>query len=199
MGQLLDQISRHVDMVVIDTPPSMVADAQILSARVDAVLFVIQPGVTRANMARAALESFRRSGARVIGVVMNRIPRNREYYYGGYKYYSAYGGNKHYYASAEPKPAAEQTVKTSSLQSLPKAVLNAEQKPAHIPAGGYVPPSELPIHKPIQLKLEQPGSNGSFPPEELEEDEHPSVEKLFADLPEPPPQNPSNHRKNGHG
>ncbi len=48
---------------MIDTPPSLVADAQILSAKVDAVLLVVQPGRTHAETARACLELFKHAGA----------------------------------------------------------------------------------------------------------------------------------------
>ena len=54
---------------------------------------------------------FKRAGARVVGVVMNRIPRNRGYYYGGYKYYSAYGDHKRYFGKeTQPtiRPKSEQ-------------------------------------------------------------------------------------------
>ena len=105
MSEILDELKGLVDVVVIDTPPSLVADAQILAAKVDAVLFVIQPGTTHAETAKASFELFKRAGARVIGSVLNRIPRNRSYYYGGYKYYSPYNGSKGYYAAAEPEPA----------------------------------------------------------------------------------------------
>jgi capsular exopolysaccharide synthesis family protein len=103
MGQILDELRQQVDIIVIDTPPSLVADAQILAGKVDAVLFVIQPGITHAEMAKASFELFKRAGARVIGTVLNRIPRNRSYYYGGYKYYSPYSESKGYYAAAEPE------------------------------------------------------------------------------------------------
>jgi capsular exopolysaccharide synthesis family protein len=99
MGQILDELRHLVDVIVIDTPPSLVADAQILSGKVDGVLLVIQPGTTHAEAARASLELFKRAGARVIGTVLNRIPRNRDYYYGGYKYYSPYNNSKGYYTS----------------------------------------------------------------------------------------------------
>jgi non-specific protein-tyrosine kinase len=98
MSSLLGELQAENDMVVIDTPPSLVADAQVLAAKVDAVLFVIQPGVTHAEAARSSLETFRRAGARVVGVVLNRIPRNRSYYYGGYKYYSPYSESKGYFS-----------------------------------------------------------------------------------------------------
>jgi capsular exopolysaccharide synthesis family protein len=110
MEQILHDLKSVNDMIVIDTPPSLVADAQVLAAKVDAVLFVIQPGVTRAEVARSALETFKRAGARVVGVVLNRIPRNRSYYYGGYQYYSPYHENKGYYSGNGNKPV-EQPVK----------------------------------------------------------------------------------------
>ncbi|HLF80136.1 MAG TPA: CpsD/CapB family tyrosine-protein kinase, partial [Anaerolineales bacterium] len=111
MSQILAELRNLVDVVVIDTPPSLVADAQILAGKVDAVLFVIQPGRTHAEVARASFELFKRAGTRVIGTVINRIPRNRGYYYGGYRYYSPYSASKGYYTgnAAEPEgsPARE--------------------------------------------------------------------------------------------
>jgi hypothetical protein len=128
-----------------------------------------------------------------------RIPRNREYYYGGYKYYSAYGSNKHYYSTGETKPVPESTAATSILESLPKSAEAPLQTPARDTSVQYFPPAALPIHKPIQLNLERPGTHVKpFIDEGEENDEHPSVEKLFADLLAPPPQSPPNHRNNGH-
>lgn len=100
MTWILEELRSVAEMVIIDTPPSLVADAQVLAAKVDAVLLVIKPGKTSAEAARASMELYRRAGARVVGVVMNRIPRNRSYYYGGYKYYSPYNDNKGYFSSA---------------------------------------------------------------------------------------------------
>jgi polysaccharide biosynthesis transport protein len=101
MSQILDELRGLVDVIVIDTPPSLVADAQILSGKVDAVLLVVQPGKTQAETAIASMEIYKRAGARVIGTVVNRIPRNREYYYGGYKYYSPYNGKSDYVEDQE--------------------------------------------------------------------------------------------------
>jgi capsular exopolysaccharide synthesis family protein len=100
MGWILEELQSIADMVIIDTPPSLVADAQVLAARVDAVLIVIKPGKTSAEAARSSMELYRRAGARVVGVVLNRIPRNRSYYYGGYKYYSPYSDSKGYFSTA---------------------------------------------------------------------------------------------------
>ena len=97
MTKILEDLQSENDVIVIDSPPSLVADAQVLAAKVDAVLLVVQPGVTKSQTVRSSLESFRRAGARIVGVVLNRIPRNRSYYYGGYEYYSPYGNDKGYF------------------------------------------------------------------------------------------------------
>jgi capsular exopolysaccharide synthesis family protein len=100
MNWILEELRSIAEMVIIDTPPSLVADAQVLAAKVDAVLLVVKPGKTSAEAARSSMELFRRAGARVVGVVLNRIPRNRPYYYGGYKYFSPYNDSKGYFTSA---------------------------------------------------------------------------------------------------
>ena len=97
MAQLLIFLKEQRDMVIIDSPPSIVADAQVLAAKVDGVIIVLWPGHTHWEEARSTLEQLKRAEARVIGVVFNRIPRNRSNYYGGYKHYSPYNKNKYHY------------------------------------------------------------------------------------------------------
>jgi capsular exopolysaccharide synthesis family protein len=97
MAQLLIFLKEQRDMVIIDSPPSIVADAQVLAAKADGVIIVLWPGHTHWEEARAMLEQLRRAEARVVGVVFNRIPQNRTNYYGGYKHYSPYNKNKYHY------------------------------------------------------------------------------------------------------
>ena len=87
MIQILDELKEQTDVVVIDCPPSLVADAQVLAAKVDAVLLVVYPGHTHIDSAKATLEQLGRANAKVAGAVLNRIPRERGYYYSGYQYY----------------------------------------------------------------------------------------------------------------
>jgi succinoglycan biosynthesis transport protein ExoP len=99
MNQILTKISKQADVIVIDSPPSIVSDSQVLAAKADGVLLVVQPGKTHIGAAKATREQLERAGARILGIVFNRIPRNRGYYYGGYKYYSPYyrhSGYDHY-------------------------------------------------------------------------------------------------------
>jgi len=98
MDQILDEVASSAEMVIIDSPPSLVSDAVILSAKVDGVILVLQPGNTDIASAKASLELLQRAGARVLGVVLNRIPRNRADYYGGYRHYSSYYKGYVYYS-----------------------------------------------------------------------------------------------------
>lgn len=97
MGEILEELSAQADVVIIDSPPVMVSDPAILAARVDGVVIVVEPGRTNVVAAKALSEQMKRADARVVGVVLNRIPRRPGYYYGGYKHYYApyyyrYGG-----------------------------------------------------------------------------------------------------------
>ncbi len=81
MAQTLEDLKNQYDVVIIDGPPFVLADASVLSARVDGVLIVIRANSTKASDALRMLDQLDRSGARVIGVTMNRIRRKSPYYY----------------------------------------------------------------------------------------------------------------------
>ena len=87
MERLLTDLKEHSDVVILDSPPFVVADALVLSAKVDGVLLVVQPGKTQLEAARTVLEQLGRAEARVIGAVFNRIGRRQAYYYRYYKPY----------------------------------------------------------------------------------------------------------------
>lgn len=100
MIHILDELKSQEDVVVIDCPPSLVADAQVLAAKVDAVLLIIYPGHTHIDSARATLAQLERANAKVVGAVMNNIPRERGYYYGGYRYHYYRSDRYHYYGDS---------------------------------------------------------------------------------------------------
>lgn len=89
MASVLREIEKVSDIVIIDGPPFILAETSVLSARVDGVLIVIRPNHTRANSAMMMIEQFERTGARVVGVVLNQIRDiDSSYYYGTLKDYS---------------------------------------------------------------------------------------------------------------
>jgi Mrp family chromosome partitioning ATPase len=86
MERILAELGSNMDILVIDSPPSIVADAQVLAAKADAVLLVIRPGKTIKEATKATVEILRRANARIIGVVMNYISRDRGDYFSRYHY-----------------------------------------------------------------------------------------------------------------
>ena len=97
MRSILEEMKSVFDVIVMDSPPMIVSDAQILSKRIDGLIYVIVPGHTHSVAAKRPLEELQRINANILGVVMNRIPRNRDYYYGGYNYYSPYSSHDGYH------------------------------------------------------------------------------------------------------
>jgi tyrosine-protein kinase len=99
MDLLLSKLEGLADIVIIDGPPFIVADAMVMASKVDGVLVVVRPGHTRRSLALGASEQIKLAGARVIGVVLNRIPlRGADYYAGKHHldtyYLSDYGAGR---------------------------------------------------------------------------------------------------------
>ncbi len=90
MEKIMEELKGIVDIIIIDTPPAVISDAVALSAKVDGVLVVIEPGATSLGSAQVMMEQFKRSGARVVGAVLNPISRRNSHYYTKYQYYSSY-------------------------------------------------------------------------------------------------------------
>lgn len=89
MDRILEEASLEVDVIVVDSPPSLVADYQVLATKMDGVIVVIRPGATRIEAAAAMLEHLGHVNARILGVVLNRIQSHNFYYpykRGGYYY-----------------------------------------------------------------------------------------------------------------
>ncbi|MCC7354738.1 MAG: polysaccharide biosynthesis tyrosine autokinase [Anaerolineae bacterium] len=82
MRRLLDSLQEQADIILVDTPPvTLLADALVLSSLADGVLLVLESGKTRRNVAKRALEALSRVNAKIIGVVLNRVPVDDSRYY----------------------------------------------------------------------------------------------------------------------
>jgi polysaccharide biosynthesis transport protein len=85
MAQLVDELRREYDFVVVDSPPVLaIVDAVVLARYVDAVLVVIDAGRSRRRGVRRALQTLRAVEAPVLGLVFNRS-KVRETAYGYYE------------------------------------------------------------------------------------------------------------------
>jgi capsular exopolysaccharide synthesis family protein len=88
MGQLMTRLEDLADVVLFDSPPVLaVADATVLSKRVDGLVLVTEAGQTRRGAAQQAVLNLRQAGARMLGAVLNGVSqKGGGYYY----YYSSY-------------------------------------------------------------------------------------------------------------
>ncbi len=92
--ELIEELKRRYDWVVIDAPPVMpVTDASVIAHTATGVLFVIGAEMTPRQSAQAAVEQLRGANAKFIGAVLNRVNvRRHSYYYAPYyrKEYAKY-------------------------------------------------------------------------------------------------------------
>jgi succinoglycan biosynthesis transport protein ExoP len=90
MKALMHILKRRFDYIVLDSPPvNSVTDASILASLVDGVIQVIHVAHTNRKAAVKAKEQLDSIGARIFGIVMNRLDLKKDgyYYYNYYRYY----------------------------------------------------------------------------------------------------------------
>jgi succinoglycan biosynthesis transport protein ExoP len=80
MQEIMAAWRDDYDHIIVDTPPMLAfADALVLAARADGVILVARSGVSRSKALSRARELLSRSGANVLGFVLNAV-RRPEYY-----------------------------------------------------------------------------------------------------------------------
>ncbi len=119
MSDLIAELHRRADIVILDTPPSaLLVDAMMLVRHVDAVAYVIMSDFARRRYIVKGLEELRASDAPLVGCILNGgHSRTGTYgYYGyrkskyGYGYgYGYYGSEKHKSSEKERKEAKKQS------------------------------------------------------------------------------------------
>ncbi len=107
----LEELSGRYDRIIIDSPPvTPVADSQILAAISDITILVLRAEKSTRRQSQAARESLLSVGGRLLGAVVNDVPRKggRYGYYSKYGHYGRYGHYGYYYGSREKKKEPEQ-------------------------------------------------------------------------------------------
>lgn len=117
MRALLQQLSDRFDYVIIDAPPLLpVTDAAVVSRLTDGAIVVVGAGLINREDVTRALESLETVDAKVLGIVMNRVPTKGA---SGYRYY----GERYGYTSHEnpqvpaATPVSEQPQRAEPLSS----------------------------------------------------------------------------------
>jgi tyrosine-protein kinase Etk/Wzc len=94
--RLLEQVSRHYDHVIVDSPPILaVTDAAIIGRRAGATLMVVRSGRHAPRELEQAVKRLQQTGLRLKGVVFNDVALLRGRYRSGYgKYVYQYSYKK---------------------------------------------------------------------------------------------------------
>lgn len=87
MHTALADLSRSFDQIIIDAPPTLpVTDAVVLSTIVDGVIVVAGSGLVERDQLEHSLQSLESVNGRVLGLVLNRVPKQADKQYSRYEY-----------------------------------------------------------------------------------------------------------------
>jgi polysaccharide biosynthesis transport protein len=121
MESTLKGLTKRFTQIIIDSPPLLlVTDAVVLSVLTDGVIVVIASGTTERGALVRSHRLLENAGARILGIVLNKVDKRFDAYYGSY--YGPYTQN--YYdddievASSSHSPGSGRTV---SKDSSPRA------------------------------------------------------------------------------
>lgn len=79
---MLKELKDIFDYIIIDSPPlRVVADAQILSSKVDGVILVVKYGFTKKDELLVCRETLELVGGKLIGTVINGDKKENDYKY----------------------------------------------------------------------------------------------------------------------
>lgn len=100
MEQIIEELSREYEVVVIDSPPILgLADAPVLSALADGVIFVVESDRGRRGSLKTALRRLRAMRPILLGAVLTKFDPTRS----GNRYSEYYGYQYYQYESADSK------------------------------------------------------------------------------------------------
>ena len=87
MKEFLGELEDRYDYIILDSPPiGLVTDSAIISTISDGTILVLEVGQTQTDIAVHATELLKKVNAKILGVILNKIPvRGNQYY--NYKYY----------------------------------------------------------------------------------------------------------------
>jgi succinoglycan biosynthesis transport protein ExoP len=103
MKQILETLAEIYDVIIVDCAPLRTTDALVMSALVDGVVLVTRYAHTTENALQAIVEQLKRANTRLVGVILNQVPRTNSL---AYRYYP----NSYYGRAAD----GDQAIKSGS-------------------------------------------------------------------------------------
>jgi capsular exopolysaccharide synthesis family protein len=96
LRKIIAEAEERFELVVIDGPPTLgLADAPLLAASTNSVIFVVESGKTRTRGAIEALNRLEATGAHILGALLTKASEaGASYGYGRYGYGQGHGYGK---------------------------------------------------------------------------------------------------------
>ena len=92
LGKLIERLLQSYDHVVIDGPPVMgLADAPLIAARVEGVVYAVESHGIKSSQVKTALGRLAAANVRIFGGVLTKFEARRASYGYGYEYGYGYG------------------------------------------------------------------------------------------------------------
>jgi capsular exopolysaccharide synthesis family protein len=96
-GQLIEQLKKRFDLIVIDTPPiAAVSDSFLIAEHTDEIIYVCRFNRAARRHIRQFVRTLCEGRNEFLGIVLNGLSPRRIEYYTNYRYYRSY---KKYYGS----------------------------------------------------------------------------------------------------
>ena len=78
---MMENVKNGFDIILIDTPPMLaVVDAVIVVSQADSMVFIVQAGKTTEKIFFKAIEELKRSNAKIIGILFNKMKMSKSEY-----------------------------------------------------------------------------------------------------------------------
>jgi succinoglycan biosynthesis transport protein ExoP len=124
-AQIMARLEEKFDHIVVDSPPVMpVTDARILGAFCDLTVIVLRVQKSSRRLSEHAVNSMNSVGSRILGVIVNGVPRHKN----GYGYgYAGYGYGSY---GARTRPTSDQAAAADAQ------VLEGRTSGARLPSNG---------------------------------------------------------------
>ena len=151
MDAVFKNLQQEADIIIVDSPPILsTADSQVLSAKVDGVVYVMQLGRVPKSSVQRAFDLFKQANASVVGVVFNKVEQKSNKASGGY-YYSDYSDD-------EEEPGSNGKGKATKA-------LNGKSKKTSTPRDSAmaVASQEVTSQEVTSQQVASPQKNGSYP------------------------------------
>jgi capsular exopolysaccharide synthesis family protein len=132
--ELLAWADSQYDRVIVDCPPVLaVSDAQIVGQLVDGAILVVRPEKNHRKSVTRAVDSFRASGCRLLGIVANGISSDSSEYGYAYGYGDSYGHDENTDLENQEQPSATMppwvySISDSNTPSLASPPASAQQE-----------------------------------------------------------------------